>query len=615
MTYTTQTTIAGPSRGTPETALALIEPHDPHRLEEVRAYVAELYRLAPVAGIRAEVALIQAIHETGWFTSSWWRTHLNPAGIGITGDPAQNERSRVFPSGTIAARAQLVHLAAYALGPELPEALAPYQAEDPRWQAVLAAGYAGLAPRIGDLAGTWAADPDYDAKLVRHLNELAPKLGEPLEPETVPESPAVIAYTPRIVDSWLTEPYQGRPGAVRYHSRGGMLPRAIVIHVQEGSNNGTKQHFRVVKASSTVLIAKDGLIERLVPEQYAPWTNGDVRSPDALMRSLMNRYGWDPNTWTLTIENEGYSGGLPYTEAQFLSNVWQVRDWMSRYPIEAIAVVGHFQINSETRSACPDPGPHAFLRAIQGAIGEVPVIPIEDGPHRVVVDPWPVKDAAGKAWDGRADLVLPGADGKAIRFEGERRTVTVAVDVLNARQWASTASNLTAHGKVRGERIAVLGWVLGEDVSGEARWWVDALGNRYWAGGTSEKPTADPPVIETPDDPADQPDQGNWREFRPVLSGGTIYYPFERKGEARYREMRVVSGPANLRQWAGTGHTIVGSVAEGQTVRVSHWCRGEAVRRADGAMEDLWAVIDDGSAQPVYSAPRIWMGLLDERPD
>lgn len=161
-----------------------------------------------------------------------------------------------------------------------------------------------------------------------------------------------MAYTPRIVNSWLTEPYKGYPGQVRYHNRNWAGIQGIVIHVQEGNNNGTKQHFRVVKASSTVLIAKDGLIERLVPENKAPWTNGDVRNPDSQIRALMNKYGPDPNTWTLTIECEGFSGGLPYTEAQYQSILWQVRDWRNRYG--KVPVLAHRQINSVTRSTCPE---------------------------------------------------------------------------------------------------------------------------------------------------------------------------------------------------------------------------------------------------------------------
>ena len=181
-----------------------------------------------------------------------------------------------------------------------------------------------------------------------------------------------MAYTPKIVDAWLTQPYAGYAGQVRYHERNWAGVQAFVVHVQDGNSNGTQMHFRTVLASSTVLIDKDGTIRRLVPESKAPWTNGDVKNPDAQVRALMNAYGSDPNTWTLTIECEGYSGGLPYTEAQYQSILWQLRDWRKRYGNKP--VLAHRQINSVTRANCPEPpgGPllPRLYRDLEG--GEAP---------------------------------------------------------------------------------------------------------------------------------------------------------------------------------------------------------------------------------------------------
>lgn len=181
-----------------------------------------------------------------------------------------------------------------------------------------------------------------------------------------------MAYTPRIVDAWLTEPYQGLPGRVRYHNRNWAGIQGIVVHVQEGWNNGTKQHFRVVKASSTVLISRTGLIERLVPEDKAPWTNGDVNRPDSQIRALMNKYGPDPNTWTLTIECEGFTNGLPYSEEQYQSILWQIREWRRKYGL--IPVLAHRQINSVSRANCPEPPGGKFLPRLYADIasGDTP---------------------------------------------------------------------------------------------------------------------------------------------------------------------------------------------------------------------------------------------------
>ena len=55
------------------------------RPEELRAYVMEVYRLAPLVGIDPAIVVAQSAHETGWWQSPAWTDHLNPAGIGITG--------------------------------------------------------------------------------------------------------------------------------------------------------------------------------------------------------------------------------------------------------------------------------------------------------------------------------------------------------------------------------------------------------------------------------------------------------------------------------------------------------------------------------------------------
>ena len=421
-------------------------------------------------------------------------------------------------------------------------------------------------------------------------------------------TPSVIAgYTPQVVNSWLTEPYMGIPGAVRYHERGWAGIRAIVIHVQEGNNSGTKQHFRSVLASSTVLIAKSGLIERLVPESKAPWTNGDVNGPDQLAIALMNRYGWDPNTWCLTIENEGYSGGLPYTDAQFKSNVWQVWQWLQDYPtIETAHIMRHGQVNSVTRASCPDPAPHTFFKAVVAAItgSTVPVTP--NAPTEIYRPAWPVVSDTGIAWDGLHDLITTNAKGEKTVWHADKRTVTVSVDTLNCRQWASSTANLVRKPVVKGEKISVLGWVEGEEVDGERRWWVSTYGTRLWSGGTAETPAKAAPKPTRPDDGVSRPDYGNNRDAIPVVLNGNTYYPVERKGDKATRTMRfIVNG--NVRLWAATHQwsPVQRVQPKGSAVEVSHWVKGESVEG-----NDKWFVIAEGK-DPIRTGGRIWSGLVE----
>ncbi len=157
--------LLGPPRGRPEDVLAFAEATGVLRLADVRDYVAEVYRLAPLAGLDPALVVAQSAHETGFWRSAAWRDHLNPAGLGVTGPGVP---SPVWTGGADAARAQIVHLYLYAAG-QVPAGhpLAPYVALDPRYDAAIAAGRAGAAPTLAALTGRWATDPAYAEGVAR----------------------------------------------------------------------------------------------------------------------------------------------------------------------------------------------------------------------------------------------------------------------------------------------------------------------------------------------------------------------------------------------------------------------------------------------------------------
>ena len=72
-------------RGSAVRALASALRAEARRPEDLRAYLMEVYRLAPLVGIDPAIVVAQSAHETGWWQSPAWTDHLNPAGIGITG--------------------------------------------------------------------------------------------------------------------------------------------------------------------------------------------------------------------------------------------------------------------------------------------------------------------------------------------------------------------------------------------------------------------------------------------------------------------------------------------------------------------------------------------------
>jgi N-acetylmuramoyl-L-alanine amidase len=162
--------LRAPARGSVASVLSHTTAMGSVRQAELWEYVTEVYRMAPLVGLDPAIVVAQSALETGWWQSPAWVEHLNPAGIGITGPDVP---SATWASGTEAARAHLVHLYLYAVGPIPPgHPLAPYVPLDPRYDAALAAGRSGSAATIADLAGRWAADPDYATKIAAVGNRM-----------------------------------------------------------------------------------------------------------------------------------------------------------------------------------------------------------------------------------------------------------------------------------------------------------------------------------------------------------------------------------------------------------------------------------------------------------
>ena len=160
--------------GDHDAALSYAYAHGASRYADLIDYADELNRLCRLVGFDFRILFAQAWHETAGFTSHWWRARLNPAGIGITGDPAQNAASHTWANGTDASRAHVIHMLAYTgkivLSSDIP---ASYLDLDPRWQAVFDAGYAGTVKRLGDLGnGKWATDPNYATKIAAVANRI-----------------------------------------------------------------------------------------------------------------------------------------------------------------------------------------------------------------------------------------------------------------------------------------------------------------------------------------------------------------------------------------------------------------------------------------------------------
>jgi hypothetical protein len=170
----------------------------------------------------------------------------------------------------------------------------------------------------------------------------------------------------------------------------------IVLHVQDGTTAGSLAHWLTVEASSTVMVQKDGSILRVVPETAGPWTNGEATVVSPRVEALMARFGRDLNPVSLTIEAEGRPGdAMP--EPQLRAIVWQVRDWLRRYPwLTVERVLRHAEIDGQNRAHCPGPYYERVLAALAAppaaAAPRFPGLPV---PEEILRRAFPLADPDG----------------------------------------------------------------------------------------------------------------------------------------------------------------------------------------------------------------------------
>ena len=118
---------------------------------------------AAMEGVNSDVAFVQMCLETGFlrFGGLVSPEQNNFCGLGATGP---GYPGLFFPDERTGVRAHVQHLKAYASEDPLAGEIV-----DPRFHYV---SPRGRAPDIHGLAGSWAADPEYGAKLADLLDEL-----------------------------------------------------------------------------------------------------------------------------------------------------------------------------------------------------------------------------------------------------------------------------------------------------------------------------------------------------------------------------------------------------------------------------------------------------------
>lgn len=155
--------------------------------------------------------------------------------------------------------------------------------------------------------------------------------------------------------------FRGRPQGIK----------AIFLHIQEGTTRGSLNWWATgpgVQASSSVMAQKDGSLLRVITDDNAPWTNGDVSSPTSRGRALVARFpGLNLNQVTVSVEAEGYwQDTMPYPQAQAIC--WMAWEWMRRHKLGIADIYRHADVNQTSRANCPGRYYDTVVAALQAAV-------------------------------------------------------------------------------------------------------------------------------------------------------------------------------------------------------------------------------------------------------
>lgn len=134
--------------------------------------------------------------------------------------------------------------------------------------------------------------------------------------------------------------------------RKGHTIQAIVIHVMEGSMEGTLAWFRntLSKVSAHYGVSRKGEVVQYVDDQDTAYHAGKVDHPTAEL--VQQNIGISPNLWTIGIEHEGTEDQEP-TAAQMVASAELVAALCARYkiPLDEKHVIPHHAIRSS--KSCP----------------------------------------------------------------------------------------------------------------------------------------------------------------------------------------------------------------------------------------------------------------------
>jgi len=145
--------------------------------------------------------------------------------------------------------------------------------------------------------------------------------------------------------------------------------RAVVIHIAQGGFDSSINHMRDNGTSSHFIVSLSGRLKQLVSVNDSAWANG--LSFDGHRWICPHKHvvtpRWElidphhnPNTQTISIEHEGFSGNTP-SAAQLAATVdllrWLARQFPSLAPYRnGSALIGHCDLDPVDKAFCPGKG-------------------------------------------------------------------------------------------------------------------------------------------------------------------------------------------------------------------------------------------------------------------
>jgi len=148
----------------------LARQHGAYSAADVETIVDHYYTTCAAVGLDPLLMVAQMTEETGHLTSFWsQRPRRNFAGIGVTGEPGVGLS---FPGLKVAVHAHVGRLLAYALPKDTGNKAQVQLIEEALAFRPLPPNRFGCAPTLAGLSGTYAADPDYAAKLAGVANDI-----------------------------------------------------------------------------------------------------------------------------------------------------------------------------------------------------------------------------------------------------------------------------------------------------------------------------------------------------------------------------------------------------------------------------------------------------------